>query len=351
MNIGHFTLVNPFILAPMAGVSEMPFRVISRQQGAAAAPTELVSAKGLLYGQARTERYMVHDVRHEQPFWVQIFGGEPESMADGAARAVDLGADIIDINMGCPVRKVTRNGAGSGLLCDPGRAAAIVAAIVARCPDTPVTAKIRAGWDQDSLNFLEVARALEDAGCRAIAMHARTRAQGYSGEADWRLIGELVSGITIPVIGNGDVKTAADALRMREETGCHGVMIGRAALGNPWIFRELAAAWPSPTAIPRRMPGAAPGVTPQERWQMVQAHLAAHRDFVADDARAVRRFRAHLMWYSHGLAGATAFRRQVSGLDELGELLPVCARFFAEAHHDAAGAAAQMPFDEQRALG
>ena len=262
MKIGQYKLNNPFILAPMAGVSEMPFRVISRRQGASAAPTELVSAKGLLYGQARTERYMVHDAAHEHPFWVQIFGGEPESMADGAARAVDLGAHIIDINMGCPVRKVTRNGAGSGLLCDPSRAAAIVAAIVARCPNTPVTVKIRAGWDHQNLNFLAVARALEESGCQAVAMHARTRAQGYSGSADWRLIAELVAGVQIPVIGNGDVKTVADAQKMRAETGCAGVMIGRAALGNPWIFRDLVAAAP-----PEK-------VTAVERWEMVQAHLA-----------------------------------------------------------------------------
>ena len=333
MRIGPHTLANPWILAPMAGVSEMPFRVIARRFGASMAPTELVSSKGLLYGQARTARYLTH-AASEQPFWVQIFGGDAESMAEGAKKAVDLGARIIDINMGCPVRKVTKNGAGSGLLCDPVRAAKIVEA-VRQASGVPVTAKIRAGWDHFSLNFKEMARALEEAGCAALAMHARTRAQGYSGHADWSLIKALVSATGMPVIGNGDVKTPADARRMMDETGCAAVMIGRAALGNPWIFQQLGTGSKPPS--------------PQQRWEVVREHLDAHLSFVGDLRQGMRRFRSHLMWYTHGLVGAAAFRNEVARLEALPELLEVAEAFFTQTtdHHGSEPVA----FDERTALG
>ena len=333
MRIGPYTLANPWILAPMAGVSEMPFRMIARRFGASMAPTELVSSKGLLYGQARTARYLTHDPS-EQPFWVQMFGGDAESMAEGAKKAVELGARIIDINMGCPVRKVTKNGAGSGLLCDPVRAAKIVEA-VGQASGVPVTAKIRAGWDHFTLNFKEMARALEEAGCAALAMHARTRAQGYSGKADWSLIKELVGATKMPVVGNGDVKTPADARRMMDETGCEAVMIGRAALGNPWIFEQLVQQSAPPS--------------PQQRWTVVREHLDAHMAFVGDVRQGIRRFRSHLMWYTHGLIGAAAFRATVTRLEVLPELLDFAEAFFAQAtlHHGSE----PIDFDERTALG
>lgn len=327
---------NPFILAPMAGVSEMPFRVLARAMGAGAAPTELVSASGLLYGQARTMRYMEHDRALEQPFWVQLFGGDPQAMAAGAVRAAELGARIIDINMGCPVRKVTRHGAGSGLLCDPTRAAAIVAA-VARASGLPVTAKLRAGWDHASLNYRDVAAALQDAGVAGLALHARTRAQGYSGSAEWSWIADLVAHTTVPVIGNGDVRSAADAHRMLAETGCAGVMIGRAALGNPWIFAALRGERGQPT--------------PAERWRQVRAHLQAHVAFVGDAGRALRRFRGHLMWYAHGLAQAAAFRREVCTCDDLQRMMAIAEDFFLAADGDPEAEAGGQAFDERTALG
>lgn len=315
MQLGPYRLENPWILAPMAGVSEMPYRVIARRMGAGAAPTELVSAKGLLFGQERTKRYLAHSSA-ESPFWVQIFGGEPEVMARGAACAQEQGAHIIDINMGCPVKKVTRNGAGSALLQDPVRAAAIVEAI-RKHTDMPVTVKIRAGWDDDSRNYIDLAKAVGEAGACAIAMHARTREQGYSGVADWGLIRDLAQNSPIPVIGNGDVWTANDAKRMMEKTGCAAVMIGRGALGNPWIFAELTDPnFNSPSGI--------------ERWSLIEGHLDAHLQFIGNELRAVRRFRAHLQWYTLGMRGSTDFRNQINRIDGLDEVKRRSKLFFLE---------------------
>ena len=338
LHIGPHTLANPWILAPMAGVSEMPFRRLARRLGAAAAPTELVSAKGLLYGQARTQRYLLHH-EDEQPFWVQIFGSDVPSMVAGARRAHELGAKIIDINMGCPVRKVTKNGAGSGLLCDPPRAAALVRAMHQET-GLPITVKIRAGWDADSLNYVEMTQRLADAGCCAIAMHARTRAQGYSGHANWGHIARLVQASPIPVIGNGDAYTAADARRMLTQTGCAAVMIGRGALGNPWVFAELTG---SQAGRP----------TPAARWALVAEHLAQHLAHSEDPLRGIRRFRPHLMWYARGLVGAAQFRAKISTIDDYEELTALCAPFYSQAAAPPGSpeAGAEIEFEVKHALG
>ena len=337
MQLGPWQLRNPWILAPMAGVSELPYRRLVLQMGASAAPTELVSAKGLLHAQQRTLRYLAHDPGIEKPFWVQIFGGDAAVMAAGAARAVALGADIVDINMGCPVKKVTKTKAGSALLVDPERAAAIVGAVVRGCT-VPVTVKIRAGWDSDHVNFVELAQALSDAGAAAIAMHARTRMQGYSGEASWAWIAELVNTVSIPVIGNGDALTAAEARQMLRQTGCAAVMIGRGALGNPWIFRALS----EPQA---------PAPTPSERWAVVRRHFEDHLDFIGEPLRAVRRFRQHLRWYIHDLQDAAAFWQRVNQLEDVDALLEACATFFRCAEPRAVTLRSAMPFDERAALG
>jgi nifR3 family TIM-barrel protein len=263
--IGPFELRNPFVLAPMAGVSEQPFRVLAFRMGAALCPTELVSAQGLMRANARTVRYLRHDANIEQPYSLQIFGGEPEVMAEAARIGQEWGAQIIDINMGCPVKKVTRNGAGSALLCDPPRAARMVR-LIREVTGLPVTCKIRSGWDAQQKNYLSMAEHLEDAGCAALAVHPRTRSQGYSGSADWSVIADLKAHVgRMPIIGNGDVKSPADAQRMLETTGCDFVMIGRGALGNPWIFRELTG-------------GDAP--SPEERCALVQEHFRDHVEFV-----------------------------------------------------------------------
>ncbi len=320
-SIGPYTLRNPFILAPMAGVSEMPFRVLAFRMGAALCPTELVSAQGLMRANARTVKYLTHDAEAEQPYSLQIFGGEPEVMAQAALVGKQWGAQIIDINMGCPVKKVTKSGAGSALLCDPPRAAQIVKAI-AEATGLPVTAKIRSGWDHTHRNYLEMAATLEDAGCAALAVHPRTRAQGYAGSADWSVIADLKRYIKkMPIIGNGDVKTPADAQRMLETTGCDFVMIGRGALGNPWIFRQLLG-------------GQAPSA--DERCATVLEHFRAHLAFVGAEIPAVRAFRKHLAWYAHGLRGASAFRNDANKLENASAVELAVRRFFADADADAA---------------
>lgn len=316
LRIGSFPPIGPWILAPMAGVSEMPFRCMTLKMGASAAPTELVSAKGLLYGQARTARYLTHDPLIETPFWVQLFGGDPESMAVGAERAAELGAKIIDINMGCPVRKVTRHGAGSALMQDPSRAAAIVEAIAKRT-GLPVTCKIRAGWDAHSVNALELCKALADSGCVALAIHGRTRTQGYSGKADWELIRSVAQNASIPIIGNGDIVSAAEARMRLAESGCAAVMIGRGALGRPWLFEELAGLRTGP---PKG----------DALWALVSKHLDAHLNFHGGGLRAIKRFRPHLIWYAHGLRDAAKFRAQVTQMEDLDEILDRAGLFFSQ---------------------
>ena len=303
--------------------------------GAALCPTELVSAQGLMRANARTLRYLRHDPGIEQPYALQIFGGEPEVMAQAAQIAQQRGAQIIDINMGCPVKKVTRSGAGSALLCDPARAAAIVRAI-REATGLPVTAKIRSGWDQGSRNYLEIAAELQDAGCAALAVHPRTRTQGYSGSADWAVIADLKRHFPwMSIIGNGDVKTAQDATRMLESTGCDFVMIGRAALGNPWIFRQLQGG-PAPSS--------------QERGALVLHHFEQHLRFVGDELATVRSFRKHLAWYAHGLRGAGHFRAAVNQLQQAEQVREAVDAFFRDAEPDRSEAEEQI-VDYRAALG
>ena len=335
-SIGPYTLRNPWILAPMAGVSEMPFRVLAFRMGAALCPTELVSSQGLMRATVRTLRYLRHDPAIERPYSLQIFGGEPQVMAKSAIISRDYGAQILDVNMGCPVKKVTKTQAGSALLCDVPRAAEIVARI-REASGLPVTAKIRSGWDAQSRNYLEVAHALREAGCAALAVHARTRAQGYSGHADWNVVADLKRAFpSWTIIGNGDVKTPADARRMLESTGCDFVMIGRGALGNPWIFRELNGG-PAPSG--------------EERRELVREHFRAHLSFVGDDLSAVRSFRKHLAWYAHGLRGASAFRNTVNVLEAPLEVERAIESFFGSATRDEAEAQGERELDYRAALG
>jgi len=316
--IGPYQLPNPWILAPMAGVSEMPFRTIALEMGAALAPTELISAKGLMYQNERTQRYLRKSPK-ERPFSVQLFGGEPDAMAIAAEIACAHGADMIDINMGCPVKKVTKTGAGSALLCDPLRAAHMVEAIKKKV-SVPVTCKIRAGWDLQSLNYIEMGQTLESAGASAIALHARTRAQGYSGHADWSYIRGLKNALKYArVIGNGDVKSVEDAHRMQQETGCDFVMIGRAALGNPWIFMQLTK------QDPYLMP------SPQARCVLILRHLQDQIEFILDETRAIRQMREQLIWYSRGLKNAKHFREKIIRIDTLSEARLCIEDFFMHA--------------------
>ena len=329
LSIASLPLRSRWILAPMAGVSELPFRSIAFRMGAGLCPSELVSAEGLMRASARTMRYLRFDPAWERPFSVQLFGGKPDVLAEAAKVARDHGAQILDINMGCPVPKVTRNGAGAALLCDPGRAAEIVEK-VGRATDLPVTAKIRSGMDAQSINCVEVAQTLERAGVQAIALHPRTRAQAYAGKADWSLIRAVKEAVkTVPVIGNGDVVTVADAHRMLAETGCDAVMIGRGALGNPWLFRELEG-------------GAPP--TLRERMELVLEHFEAYRTFCGDDRRAVHQFRKHVGWYVKGLVGAASFRKGAMSLEGADELAAALRGFLESAVPD--GGAANVDEDD-----
>jgi nifR3 family TIM-barrel protein len=336
LQIGPYTLPNPYILAPMAGVSERPYRVIAFRMGAALCPTELVSSQGLMHANQRTLKYLRFDPEVERPYSLQIFGGDPEAMARASVMGREYGAQIIDINMGCPVKKVTKNGAGSALLCEPLRAAEIVRRI-REASGLPVTCKIRSGWDDKNRNYLQLASQLFDAGCAALAIHPRTREQGYSGKADWGVIADLKRHFPDrTIIGNGDVKTPADAQRMLDTTGCDFVMIGRAALGNPWIFRELTGGEPP---------------TPEERCEGVLAHFRAHVEFVGDALGAVRSFRRHMAWYAHGLHGAAAFRAEVNALDTPEAVEAAVRRFFVSASLDVSGPTEEQDVDYRAALG
>lgn len=328
VQIGPYRIDPPVLLAPMAAVSEMPYRVLCLDYGAGAAPTELVSAKSLCTHNARSRQYLTHDENREQPFWVQLFGGDPAAMAEGARAAVDAGARILDVNMGCPVPKVTKSMAGSALMTAPERAAAVVRAMRdAVGPDVPVTVKIRAGFTEDDINAVPFAEAMQDAGAAAIAIHPRSRALGYDGHADWDLIAALKRAVDVPVIGNGDVRTPDDVARMRAQTGCDAVMIGRGALGAPWVFAACATAM---QGAPDRVPWG------EARAAAIAAHMDAHMAFhtglalarksrraMSDETRrakaelgALRRFRQHLIWYSQGLPGAQAFRDAVLTEDD-----------------------------------
>lgn len=342
LQLGPHTIETPILMAPMAGVSEAPYRVIALEMGAGATPTELVSAKGLQYGNARTQEYLTHDPAEEPQLWVQVFGGDPDAMAVGAEHAVKRGARLLDINMGCPVKKVTRNGAGSALMTDPARAAAIVRAMREVVgDDVPVTAKIRAGWDHHNQNAAEVGRALEEAGAAAIAIHPRTRTQGYSGTANWAITRELVEAVKVPVIANGDVFSVEDADRVVRETGCAAVMVGRAALGNPWIFRALAAAHAG------RPAPAAPG--PDELVQGILRHFADHLEHVGDEARGLKKFRQHLIWYSRGMRGGAAFRERAMQIETREGVEDAVRGFFGNAH---LLESAEAPiYDERTAFG
>ncbi len=292
------------ILAPMAGVTDLPFRVLCREQGCNMLYTEMVSAKAIWYNNKNTEpliRYLPED----QPIGCQLFGSEPELMADMALRMEDRGFAFIDVNMGCPVPKVFNNGEGSALMKDPALIGKIVHAMKSKL-HIPLTVKIRKGVDDDHVNAVEVAKICEEEGVDAIAIHARTRMQYYSGEADWNIIREIKDAVKIPVIGNGDITSYADVLRMKEETGCDSVMIGRAARGNPWIFDG------SRTAPP----------TKEEVIRMIRRHM----DLMVEhkgEFTAVREMRKHVSWYTAGYPHSTKLRglvnevETVAGMDEL----------------------------------
>ncbi len=297
MQIGTIKLVNPVILAPMAGVTDLPFRLLAKEMGCGLVYSEMVSDKGLLYKNNHTMDMLKIDER-ERPVAMQIFGSEPESMAKAAQFVEAAGTNIIDINMGCPTPKIIKNGSGAALMCQPELAYRIMVNVV-EAVKVPVTVKIRKGWNQNSINAVEMAKLAEKAGIAAVAIHGRTREQFYSGEADWSIIRQVKESVGIPVIGNGDIRTPYDAESMLAETGCDGLMIGRGAQGNPWIFRQVTQylATGEVLALP----------TASERLSVMLRHLDMLVEYKGEYL-GIREMRRHGAWYTKGLHHSSELR-------------------------------------------
>ena len=303
MKIREILKANPLVLAPMAGITDFPFRMICKELGAGLVFSEMLSVEALIRDHKRTFS-MLHSHPAERPVVFQIFGSNPDSMADAARLVSECDADFNDINMGCPTPKILRSGSGSALLRDLPLAKEIMSSVV-EASKIPVTVKIRLGWDLNNIVAVEMARLAESAGIAAVTVHARTKAQGFSGRADWGMIKVVKESVDIPIIGNGDVHSAQDAKRMQEETGCDGVMIGRAVQGNPWIFRE-AKQYLETGVVP-------PPPTLEERRVVMLRHLNDMVKLLGEDV-GVREMRKHLCWYTKGLPGGAEFRERVNHL-------------------------------------
>jgi tRNA-dihydrouridine synthase B len=319
MHIGPFHLKNNLIVAPMAGVTDRPFRQLCKSMGAGMAVSEMVASNSLLWGSEKTRRRANHEGEVD-PIAVQIAGADPRMLADAARYNVDQGAQIIDINMGCPAKKVCNVMAGSALLKDEPLVGRIVSAVVAAV-DVPVTLKIRTGWDRENRNALRVARIAEDSGIQALAIHGRTRACGFAGDAEYDTIAAVKSGVKVPVIANGDIATPAQAKQVLDYTRADAVMIGRAAQGRPWMFREIQHYLETGGELPPPEVG--------EIHRVLVAHLHDLYDFYGEHT-GVRVARKHISWYTKGLAGSAAFRHAMNQLETCREQLAAVDAFFAQ---------------------
>lgn len=301
----------------MAGVTNTVFRRICRAKGADVLTTEFVSAEGILHRNDRT-KYYLEFTEEERPLGVQLFGAEPDRLAEAARAVIDwVQPDFLDLNFGCPVNKVVSKNGGSSLLRDCPLLERVALAVVKASAPVPVTAKIRIGWDSQSINATQTARILEDCGIQRLAVHGRTKEQSYSGEADWNVIAEVAEVVQMPVIGNGDITCAADALKRKRETGVSGLMIGRAAMASPWIFSEIRAALRD-DALP-------PAPSLEERWALIRDHCAGEIAWRGDEKMALRSMRGRLMAYTKGMAGGARLRERLAHVGSLAGLEDIIA--------------------------
>ena len=309
LKIGNVELENIYILGPMAGVTDLPFRLLCREQGAGLLCMEMVSAKAILYNNRNTEQLLtIHP--DEKPVSLQLFGSDPKIMSEMAKRIEERPFAILDINMGCPVPKVVKNGEGSALMKEPKLVYEIVSAIV-KAIEKPVTVKIRKGFDDDHVNAVEIAKIIEEAGASAVAVHGRTREQYYSGKADWDIIRQVKEAVSIPVIGNGDVTSPQKAAALQEQTGCDGVMIARGAEGNPWIFSEMIEYEKTGVVPPRP--------DKDEVRKMMLRHARLQLDYKGE-YQGIREMRKHVSWYTKGIPGAARLRERINAVESYEEL-------------------------------
>ncbi len=310
LKIGDVVLENNVILAPMAGVTDMPFRLLCKEQGAGLLCMEMISAKAVYYKNKNTEALMeIHP--DELPVSLQLFGSEPELMAEVAVQIADRPFAILDVNMGCPVPKVVNNREGSALMKAPKLVGEMINAL-SRATNKPVTVKIRKGFDENCVNAVELAKIAEANGAAAVAVHGRTREQYYSGKADWDIIRQVKEAVTIPVIGNGDIVDGVSAQRMLDETGCDGIMVGRAAQGNPWIFREINS-YLDTGILPDRP-------SKREICETILRHAKLQRAYKGEYI-AVREMRKHIAWYTTGLPHSAMLRRKINEIEHFSELI------------------------------
>jgi len=309
MKIGNVSIENNLILAPMAGVTDLPFRLLCKEQGCGLLYTEMVSAKAILYKNKNTESLM-EVTEGENPISLQLFGSEPDIMAEIAKQVEERPFDIIDVNMGCPVPKVVNNGEGSALMKNPRLAGEIISAMT-RAVKKPVTVKIRKGFNDDMVNAVEIAHIAQECGAAAVAVHGRTREQYYSGKADWDIIAQVKEAVSIPIIGNGDINSAEDAVAMMEKTHCDGVMIGRGSQGNPWIFSQINHYMKTGEMLPKP--------DKEQIKEMILRHAALQRKYKGEYI-GIREMRKHFAWYTAGYPNSAALRNRINFIETFAEL-------------------------------